>query len=162
MSNITLQSRQQGAALVVGLVLLLVLTVLGVSGMNTATLEWTMATNDQYSENAFQAAETGIDRALTGGDFTTQGTVTSPLTVLPNQSTFVSETSFEIETAPPPRPGLGFTRGSAVAASRHTTLRLAAPARHSAMPIRCTTRVSTSSARTVAATEIRLREGKQS
>ncbi|MGD9339290.1 MAG: hypothetical protein C0629_13890 [Chromatiales bacterium] len=111
MSNVTLQTRQQGAALVVGLVLLLVLTVLGVSGMNTATLEWTMATNDQYSENAFQAAETGIDRALAGGNFTTQGTVTSPLTVLPNQSTFVSETSFELETAPPPRPGLGFSQG---------------------------------------------------
>ena len=102
---------QQGAALVVGLVLLLVLTILGVSGMNTATLEWTMATNDQFSENAFQAAETGIDRALSGGNFTTQAAVVSPLTVLPNQSTFVTRTEFQVETAPPPRPGLGFSQG---------------------------------------------------
>lgn len=58
--------RQKGAALIVGLVLMLVLTVLGISGMNMATLELTMAGNAQYSQLAFQAAETGIDVALSG------------------------------------------------------------------------------------------------
>src|SRR5690606_1856014 len=53
--------RQRGATLVVGLVLLLVLTVLGVSGMNMATLEITMSSNSQFQQDAFQAAETGID-----------------------------------------------------------------------------------------------------
>jgi type IV pilus assembly protein PilX len=56
--------RQKGAALVVGLMLLMVLTLLAISGMNTATLELQMAGNAQYSENAFQASETGIEQAL--------------------------------------------------------------------------------------------------
>ncbi|MGD8339967.1 MAG: PilX N-terminal domain-containing pilus assembly protein [Gammaproteobacteria bacterium] len=57
--------RQRGAALVVGLVLMLVLTILGVSGMNTATLELAMAANSQARQLAFQAAESGIEIALT-------------------------------------------------------------------------------------------------
>jgi hypothetical protein len=59
-------SRQRGAALIVGLVLLVVLTVLAVSGVNMATMELNMAGNTQARELAFQAAETGIDRALSG------------------------------------------------------------------------------------------------
>ena len=53
--------KQSGAILVVGLVLLLVLTVLGISTMSTASLELNMAGNDQFYENAFQLAESGID-----------------------------------------------------------------------------------------------------
>ncbi len=56
--------REAGAALIVGLILMLVLTVLGVSGMNMATLELRMAGNEQSQQAAFQAAETGIDLAL--------------------------------------------------------------------------------------------------
>lgn len=61
--------RQRGAALVIGLVLLVVITVLAISGMNTATTELAMARNDQNSENAFQAAETGLENALALGTF---------------------------------------------------------------------------------------------
>lgn len=60
---------QRGAALVIGLVLLVVITVLAVSGMNTATTELAMARNDQNAENAFQAAETGLETALSQGSF---------------------------------------------------------------------------------------------
>ena len=56
--------REQGAILVVGLVLLLVLTVLGISTMSTASLELSMAGNDQFLENAFQLAESGIDTTV--------------------------------------------------------------------------------------------------
>ena len=52
--------KQQGAALVVGLLLLLVLTVLAISSMGSAALETIMAGNEQYRQNAFQAAEAGI------------------------------------------------------------------------------------------------------
>jgi hypothetical protein len=62
--NIPRCAKQHGAALVVGLVLMLVLTVLGISGMNTATLELVMASNNQSQQLAFQAAETGIDLAV--------------------------------------------------------------------------------------------------
>ena len=51
------RKRQQGAALIIGLMLLVVITVLAVSGMNTATTELAMARNDQTYENVFQAAE---------------------------------------------------------------------------------------------------------
>lgn len=62
-------NKQQGAALVVGLILLVVITVLAISGMNTATTELAMARNDQNYENAFQAAETGLEAALSQQSF---------------------------------------------------------------------------------------------
>jgi type IV pilus assembly protein PilX len=58
------RSRQQGAALVVGLMLLLILTLLAVTGMNTATTELVMAGNEQYRNNASHAASTGIEEAI--------------------------------------------------------------------------------------------------
>ena len=61
--------KQQGAALIVGLILLVVITVLAISGMNTATTELAMARNDQNYENAFQAAETGLETLLAQGTF---------------------------------------------------------------------------------------------
>lgn len=63
--------RQRGAALVVGLVLLMILTLLAISGMNTATTGLTMAGNNQFLESAFQAAESGVDEALAQGTFQT-------------------------------------------------------------------------------------------
>jgi type IV pilus assembly protein PilX len=67
--------RQTGAALVVGLLLLLVLTVLAVSGMTTATLELQMAGNEQYQERAFQAADAAIEHAMQGGIYNTNATL---------------------------------------------------------------------------------------
>jgi hypothetical protein len=67
--------RQQGAALVIGLILLLVLTLLAVSGMNSASLEFIMAGNEQYRSNAFQAAEAGIEQTIAQGAFNPAGGV---------------------------------------------------------------------------------------
>ncbi|HEY9461590.1 MAG TPA: pilus assembly PilX N-terminal domain-containing protein [Vicinamibacterales bacterium] len=61
---ISAKHTQRGAALVVGMLLLLVLTLLAISGMNTASLELAMAGNAQYSQNAFQAAEAGVETAF--------------------------------------------------------------------------------------------------
>lgn len=72
----SMPGRQDGAALVVGLILLVVVTVLAISGMNTATTELAMARNDQNYENAFQAAETGLEQAIAQGQFSTLGNVT--------------------------------------------------------------------------------------
>ncbi len=63
-----MRARQRGAALAVGLMLLLVLTILAVSGMNTSTVELQMAGNMQYAQNAFQAAESGIEVAIAKPD----------------------------------------------------------------------------------------------
>jgi type IV pilus assembly protein PilX len=57
--------KQRGTALVIGLVLLAILTLLAITGMNTASTELMMAGGEQYRQNAFQAAETGIERAIT-------------------------------------------------------------------------------------------------
>jgi type IV pilus assembly protein PilX len=61
--------RQVGAALVVGLVLLAIITLLAVAGVNSASLELTLASNAQYRERAFQAAETGIEQTISTGKF---------------------------------------------------------------------------------------------
>ncbi|MEM7083568.1 MAG: PilX N-terminal domain-containing pilus assembly protein, partial [Pseudomonadota bacterium] len=62
--------KQQGAALVVGLILLLILTVFAVSGMSTATLELVLAGNTQFTENAFQASESAIEAEFVLGPAT--------------------------------------------------------------------------------------------
>lgn len=62
---------ERGAALVVALLLLLVLTVMAASGMTAALLEVQMAGNEQHQERAFQAAEAGIAQAMAAGPFTT-------------------------------------------------------------------------------------------
>ena len=62
---------QDGAALVIGLLLLLVMTTLALSGMSSATLELQLAGNEQAQERAFQAAEAGIAQALAASVFTT-------------------------------------------------------------------------------------------
>lgn len=67
--NLGAPGRQRGAALVIGLVLLLVLTLLAVSGMNSASVELIMAGNEQYRQNAFQASEAGIEDAMRNGTF---------------------------------------------------------------------------------------------
>lgn len=65
----TISRSQRGAALIIGLVLLLVLTLLAVAGMNSASMEFIMAGNEQYRQNAFAAAEAGIEQAMATGDF---------------------------------------------------------------------------------------------
>lgn len=72
---------QRGAALVVGLLLLLVLTLLAISGMNTASLELVMAGNTQYGQNAFQAAEAGIERTIATSEMNPVNGVVGPTTI---------------------------------------------------------------------------------
>jgi hypothetical protein len=75
---------QSGAALVVGLLLLLVLTILAISGMTTATLELQMAGNEQYQDRAFQAAEAGIEQSIEAGVYTTDPAAIAAKYTLPN------------------------------------------------------------------------------
>lgn len=79
--------RQQGAALVVGLVLLLVLTILAVSGVFTSTLELRMVRNTQSQERAFQAAEFAVEDALGNPVLSTSTTFSQPETVIPDTVT---------------------------------------------------------------------------
>jgi type IV pilus assembly protein PilX len=56
--------RQRGAALVIGLLLLAVITLLAVGGMSSASVELILAGNTQLQTRAFQASETGIEQML--------------------------------------------------------------------------------------------------
>ena len=91
----------------VGLVLLMILTILGISGMNTATLELTMASNAQFHQDAFQAAETGIDLAMSNGGFGAAiggtGAVLPPTPLGDGASSTQAVTTFQLATPVPDR-----------------------------------------------------------
>jgi len=76
--------RQQGAALVVGLILLLVLTILAVSGVFTSNMELRMVRNTQSQERAFQAAEVAIEDALANPVLSTSAAFNQGDTAVPN------------------------------------------------------------------------------
>lgn len=58
--------RQEGAVLVVCLVILLVMTILGVSNMESTSTQLKMASNNQSRQIAFQAAETALAKVERG------------------------------------------------------------------------------------------------
>ncbi|MGQ0429586.1 MAG: pilus assembly PilX family protein [Gammaproteobacteria bacterium] len=76
--------RQRGAALVVGLILLVVLTILAVSGVFTSTMELRMARNTQSQERAFQAAEVAVEDALGNPVLSTSTPFNQATTAVPN------------------------------------------------------------------------------
>ncbi len=98
MQNMTGFRNQQGAALVVGLILMVVVTVLAISGMNTATTELAMARNDQSFEDAFQAAETGVEQALAQGSFEAFGGSTTSIGMTYGNETIAADILFEEST----------------------------------------------------------------
>ena len=114
MNRINLPGNQNGAALVVGLILMVVITVLAISGMNTATTELAMARNDQNYENAFQAAETGLETALAQGRFNTLANVNLEQNVIANDSV-KTVINFEDTTLVPDR-AFSMGVGSGIAA----------------------------------------------
>jgi Tfp pilus assembly protein PilX len=59
-----MRSPQRGTALVVGLVLLALVTLLGLAGAATAHIETQLAHNQQFRENAASAASAGIEVAI--------------------------------------------------------------------------------------------------
>lgn len=72
-------------ALVFGLVILLILTILGVSALRTSSLEQLMAGGTQESTRALQAADSALSRAL----YTIQtSTATTDPSLYPNNTTY--------------------------------------------------------------------------
>lgn len=53
-------TRQHGSVLIVSLLVLLVLTLIGISSLDSSLMEEKMASNSQISTTAFQAAESAI------------------------------------------------------------------------------------------------------
>lgn len=73
--------RQRGVALIIGLILLMIITLLAVVGMNISNSELASATSEQLRLRAFAAAETGVERGLQG--INTVGTASSTPVVGP-------------------------------------------------------------------------------
>ncbi|HEX7029989.1 MAG TPA: PilX N-terminal domain-containing pilus assembly protein [Gammaproteobacteria bacterium] len=72
--------KQKGAALIVGLILLLVLTVLGVASMKAARFQLLMSGNEQFYIQAMNAAESAIEMQIAQGSFlTTHGPGSNPV-----------------------------------------------------------------------------------
>jgi len=60
--------KQKGVALVIGLVMLLVLTIMGISSMSNTTQELKIACNFQTHNDAFQSAMSCVNRAINNVD----------------------------------------------------------------------------------------------
>ena len=56
--------RQQGSTLLVSLIFLVVITLFGVSAVNTSNLNLRIAANTQFQQQALAAAQLGIEKAL--------------------------------------------------------------------------------------------------
>ena len=70
---------ERGTALIMSLVILMILTILGITAMSTASLEEKMSGNTQESTRAFEAAESGlIEWANTPGSLDLNTQKTSP------------------------------------------------------------------------------------
>jgi type IV pilus assembly protein PilX len=102
MKILNYRKKQTGAALVVSLVLLVVISVLAISSINSATTELAMARNDMVYERAFQAAETGLEQAISQGRFDTLAPANLVQNVTGNE-TVTSSIQFEDETLVPDR-----------------------------------------------------------
>lgn len=55
---------ERGAALVIALIMLVILTILAFTGINTATTELALAGNEQSRRNAADAASAGIEQSI--------------------------------------------------------------------------------------------------
>lgn len=72
---------QRGVVLAITLILLMVLALLGTSGLVTSVLELRMAANAQYKARAFAAAEFAIEQAIHTPGLATSISYTNPLLV---------------------------------------------------------------------------------
>ena len=100
-------SQQGGAALIVGLILLLVLTILAVSGVMTSSLELRMVRNTQSQERAFQTAEVAIEDALANPVLSTSTPFNQA--TIPNPSSPEDQYSYQLQFVGETPVGTGMT-----------------------------------------------------
>ncbi len=91
------------------MVVLLILTIIGVSALNTSSLEARMAGNAQDATRAFQAAESGLNKAMnTAGAFDLYTKTTKTFEFDSKKSGYATvETDFL--TFAPPKRGAGYS-----------------------------------------------------
>jgi hypothetical protein len=126
--------KQQGAVLIVSMVLLVVLTLLGVSVMNMTQLEERMASNMQEVTQAFQSAETGLSQGYADDDVWNPTTDTSEaLAPIPSTIGRTDSAGYDVEFITATAPPFGFDvsqyqtanfdfRGEGESSSGYTTI----------------------------------------
>jgi type IV pilus assembly protein PilX len=102
MRSITLPSAQQGATLVIGLVLLLIMTLLGITGLSSSTVDLAMAGNSQNAQSSFQAAESTIEVELRLGAAGREAPRLNENYDFGNGARGRAETAFQSTRLPPP------------------------------------------------------------
>ena len=105
--------------MIVGLLLLMVLTVFGASAMNTATLQLVMSSNAQFYQEAFQAAETGIDLAVARRTFSLESPTVVPVTPLGEGGYSTQAVATFAEATPVPDRAFSLGEGSAALQAFH-------------------------------------------
>ena len=109
--RISILTGEKGVSLVIALLILLVLTLLGLSMINTTTFETVIAGNDRARVDAFYAAESGLHHALTELD----NRAAVPVTLLGGETFYWSGTARDQNTPKEPEfLGLAFHSGSDV------------------------------------------------
>jgi hypothetical protein len=103
LSILTLRS-QQGAALIVAIMILLLLTILGIYAVTTSTLETKIAGNERVLKDAFYGADGGIECGrMVIALFITQQNPTLPSgTSVNNATDFQNEVIGSASVSPPP------------------------------------------------------------
>lgn len=106
-SSSTACHRQRGTALIMSLVILMILTILGITAMGTASLEEKMSGNTQEGTRAFEAAESGLNQAMnTAGSLDLNVTTTNKFTYSGMKASASVSTQFMQYS--PPRRGSGY------------------------------------------------------
>jgi hypothetical protein len=112
-------TRQHGVVLVMALLMLMVLTVLGTTGLVTSVLELRMAANTQYQARAFEAAEFAIEQAIHAPGLATSISYSNPLLVpasgaapaVPGSAPDAYSYRLYYDTSTDPPPGAGADAG---------------------------------------------------
>ncbi len=78
------KNRQQGVVLIISLLILLVMTMLGISAISNTSMEERMSNNFQQSMIAFQASESTIQSVFVAGDPGGTGAAINPFYVSAN------------------------------------------------------------------------------
>lgn len=99
---------QSGTVLIMSLVILLILTILGITAMGTSSLEEKMSGNIQEGTHAFETAESGLNQAFNApGALSLSGTTKNTFNYDSNKYTAIVETTFKQFSAPKRGSGYG-------------------------------------------------------
>ena len=99
-------TNQRGVALIMSLMILLILTIIGITAMRTSTLQEKMSANIQESTRVFEVAESGLKESLSKqGTFDLYGGTTNTFTY-GGGSTSVATNYLQMS---PPKRGSGYS-----------------------------------------------------